>query len=66
MKELDLIVLLTTPSTNTLTSLTYSYQELGYQQFWGTVITIIMVITVAVNLVSEKLSDADLSQGMGG
>lgn len=66
MKELDLIVLLTTPSTNTLTSLTYSYQELGYQQFSGTVITIIMVITVVVYLLSEKLSDADLSQGMGG
>ena len=33
MKELDLIVLLTTPATNTLSSLTYTYQELGYDQF---------------------------------
>lgn len=66
MKELDLIVLLATPSTNTLSSLTYTYQELGYDQFSGAVITIIMVITIVVYLLSEKLAHADLTQGIGG
>ncbi len=66
MKELDLIVLLVTPRTSTLSSLTYTYQELGFDQFSGAVITIIMVITILVYLLSEKLSNADLSQGIGG
>lgn len=66
MKELDLLVLLSTPSTSTLSSLTYTYQELGFEQFSSAVITIIMIITVAVYLASEKLAHADLSQGIGG
>lgn len=66
MKELDLIVLLSTPSTSTLSSLTYTYQELGFYQFSSAVITVIMVLTIAFYLLSEKLTHADLSQGIGG
>lgn len=66
MKELDLVVLLSTPSTSTLSSLTYTYQELGFDQFSSAVITVIMVITIAIYLLSEKLAHADLSKGIGG
>ena len=66
MKELDLVVLLSTPSMSTLSSLTYTYQELGFDQFSSAVITVIMVITIAIYLLSEKLAHADLSKGIGG
>jgi iron(III) transport system permease protein len=66
MKELDLIVLLSTPATSTLSSLTYTYQELGFYQFSSAVITVIMILTIAFYLLSEKLAHADLSQGIGG
>lgn len=66
MKELDLLVLLTTPSTATLTALTYSYSDLGFDQLSNVVILIIMALTMAIYLLSEKLAKADISQGIGG
>ncbi len=65
MKELALIVLLVTPKTQTLTSMTYSYNESGYGQYANAVITVIMVIIISVNLIANKLADADISKGMG-
>jgi iron(III) transport system permease protein len=66
MKELDLLVLLVTPKTGTLTTLTYSYAESGFQQFSDVIMTVIVFIIIVVYFISLKIGDADISSGMGG
>lgn len=66
MKELDLIVLLVTPSNTTLVNLTYAYAETGFQQYSNALVVIIMTIVVGVYLISNKLGNADISKGIGG
>lgn len=66
MKELDLIVLLMTPSTSTLAAMTYSYAESGFHQFSDAVITLIVIIIMAVYLLAAKLGKVDMSKGLGG
>ncbi len=66
MKELALIMLLVTPETATLTTLTYSYTESGFEQFSDAITTLIIFIIIAVNFIARKVSKADISQGIGG
>ena len=66
MKELALIMLLVTPQTSTLTSLTYSYAESGYAQFSNAITTLIIIIIMVVNFIARKVSKADISKGIGG
>ncbi len=66
MKELDLIVLLMTPSTSTLTAMTYSYAESSFHQFSDAVTTLIVAIIMIVYLAAAKLGKLDMSKGLGG
>lgn len=66
MKELALIMLLVTPQTSTLTTLTYSYTESGFQQFSNAITTLIIVIIIFVNVIATKVTKADISKGIGG
>ncbi len=66
MKELDLVVLLMTPSTSTLTAVTYSYAEGGFHQFSDAVITVIVAIIMVVYLLAAKIGKVDMSKGLGG
>jgi iron(III) transport system permease protein len=66
MKELDLVVLLMTPSTSTLAAMTYSYAESGFHQFSDALITVIVIIIMAVYFISAKIGNVDMSKGLGG
>lgn len=66
MKELDLIVLLVTPNTGTLTTLTFNYAESGYQQYADAIIIIIIAIILVTHFLATKFGKADLSKGIGG
>ena len=66
MKELALIMLLITPKTSTLTTLTYSYTESGFEQFSNAITTVIIFIIITVNLIAKKVGKADISKGIGG
>jgi iron(III) transport system permease protein len=66
MKELDLIVLLVTPSRNTLTNLTYYYADSGFHQFSDAVVTLIVFIIIVIYFLAVKIGKADISQGIGG
>lgn len=66
MKELDLLILLVTPNTRTLTCLTFAYTETGFHQFADAIMTVIAVIIIAVYLISLKIGDADITEGIGG
>jgi len=66
MKELDLVVLLMTPSTSTLAAMTYSYAESGFHQFSDAVITVIVAIIMIVYVLSARIGKVDMSKGLGG
>ena len=55
MRELSLIILLVTPETRTLTTMTFRYQEQGYAQFSSAISVLIIVIVVVGELLSRKL-----------
>ncbi|RTE10906.1 iron ABC transporter permease [Paenibacillus whitsoniae] len=66
MKELDLIILLVTPKTSTLTTLTFRYAEKGYQQYANAVVIIIITLIMLTHFIATKYGKADLSKGIGG
>ena len=66
MKELDLVVLLMTPATSTLTAMTYSYADSGFHQFSDAVITLIVAIIMVVYVLAGKIGKVDMSKGLGG
>ncbi|GGA34017.1 ABC transporter permease [Paenibacillus physcomitrellae] len=66
MKEMELIIMLVTPRTETLTTLTFYYAEKGYEQLTNVILMIIIAIVMAVYLLSVKFGKADLTQGIGG
>jgi len=66
MKELDLIILLITPKLATLPYMAYSYANGNFQQFSNVVAVIMFAIVMIVYLIANKISNTDLSSGMGG
>nr|WP_170312269.1 iron ABC transporter permease [Paenibacillus sacheonensis] len=66
MKEMELIILLVTPRTETLTTLTFYYAEKGYEQLTNVILMIIIFIVMAVYAAAVKFGKADLTQGIGG
>lgn len=66
MKELDLIIMLVTPSTNTLTTLTFDLQEGGYPQLANAIVVIIIIVIVVVYLLTTIIGRTDISRGIGG
>ncbi|OPH46918.1 ABC transporter permease [Paenibacillus ferrarius] len=66
MKEMDSIILLITPKTGTLTTLTFWYAEKGFFQLTNAIIVIIIIIIMVVYAVATKIGKADLTKGIGG
>ena len=66
MKQLDLILLLVTPTTGTLSTLTFDYAESGYPQFANAIMLIIIAITMIAYYIAVKWGKADLTKGIGG
>ena len=54
MRELSLIILLVTPETRTLTTITFRYQEQGYTQFSSAISVLIILIIVCAEVVSKR------------
>lgn len=58
MRELSLIILLVTPSTRTLTTMTFRYTEQGYAQFADAIIVLIIFLVLAGDWVARRLGRA--------
>ncbi len=56
MRELSLIILLVTPNTRTLTTMTFRYVEQGYAQFADAIIMLIVLIVVAGEFLARRFS----------
>lgn len=55
MRELSLIILLVTPHTRTLTTMTFRYVEQGYAQFADAIIVLIVFIVIAGEFLARRL-----------
>jgi iron(III) transport system permease protein len=54
MRELSLIILLVTPTTRTLTTMTFRYVEQGYAQFADAIIVLIVVIVITGEFLARR------------
>lgn len=66
IKQLELIIILITPTTETLTTLTFDYAEKGYTQLTDAMLIITILIIFCVYIISFIFGKTDLSKGIGG
>ena len=59
MRELAVIVLLVSPNTRTLTTMTFRYQEQGYVQFSSAISMMIIVIVLVGNFAAKKITKVE-------
>lgn len=60
MRELSLIILLVTPETRTLTSMTFRYVEQGYSQFADAIIVLIVILVVAGEFAARRMGKREM------
>ena len=63
MKELDLLVILISPNTQTLPYMAYSYMSGGMEQFSNVVAIIMFVVVFVIYWIANKFFNADITQG---
>jgi iron(III) transport system permease protein len=66
MKELSLVVMLATPGTELLSTLSVRLVDYGYTQLQNAVVLIIAVIALAATFGAQRLTRSGLATGMGG
>ena len=66
MKELDLIMILMTPSQATLPYMAYTYSTGGFQQPASAVAIVMFVMVFFFHWIANKFFDADIAGGLGG
>jgi iron(III) transport system permease protein len=65
MRELSLIILLVTPSTQVLASMTMRYKENGNEQQANAVILILIVLVLIGNFIISRFRGGSLEKGLG-
>ena len=65
-REMELFVLLYTPSSALLTTLLFMYNQKGYDQFANAITLLIVIIVIALNTLINKLTGASIDSGIGG
>lgn len=65
MKEMDLIVLLVTPKTQTLATLTFDYADRNSSQLSNALVVIMVVLILTVYSLTRRFGMAELSKGAG-
>lgn len=65
MKEMELIILLITPKTETLTTLTFYYTEKSFTQLTNAIIIFTILIIMSVYLIATIIGKVELTKGIG-
>ena len=60
MRELSLIILLVTPNTRTLTTMTFRYVEQGYSQFADAIIVLIVILVIGGEFIARRLGKKEM------
>lgn len=63
MKELDLLVILISPTTQTMPYMAYSYMSGGMDQYSNVVAIIMFLVVFLIYWIANRFFDADISQG---
>ena len=66
MRELSLIIILITPGTHLLTSLTFKFTDYGYYSISNALLLINILLVLVATIGVQKLTKNDLSAGLGG
>jgi iron(III) transport system permease protein len=66
MREVDLFTLLVPNAHFLLTTLLLEFNQTGYDQYANAVTLMVIVIVLAINLLSEKLTGASVAKGIDG
>ena len=66
MREMELFVMLYTPSSMLLTTLLFFYNQKGYDQFANAITLIIVIVIVSFNALINKITGASIDSGIGG
>jgi iron(III) transport system permease protein len=66
MRELSLIIILITPGTHLLTTLTFQFTDYGYYNISNALLLINIVLVLLSTALVQKLTKNDLSEGLGG
>lgn len=65
MRELSLIILLVTPSTQVLASMTMRYSENGNEQQANAVIILLVMLVIIGNFIISRFRGGSLKKGLG-
>ena len=63
MKELDLLVILISPTTQTMPYMAYSYMSGGMEQYSNVVAILMLLVVFLIYWIANKFFNADISQG---
>ncbi len=66
MRELSLLIILITPGTHLLTTLTFKYTDYGYYSISNALLLINIFIVLVLTIIVQKITKSDLSKGLGG
>lgn len=66
MRELSLLIILITPGTHLLTTLTFKYTDYGFYSISNALLLINIFIVLVLTMVVQKITGSDLSKGLGG
>lgn len=66
MRELDLFVLLYTPSSILLTTILFQYNSKGFDQYANAITLMTIVLVILMNAIVNKLTGASIEKGVGG
>ena len=64
MKELDLLVILISPSTQTMPYMAYSYMNGGMEQYSNVVAILMFMVVFLIYWIANRFFNADISQGL--
>ncbi|MFW6287945.1 MAG: ABC transporter permease, partial [bacterium] len=66
MRELSLIIILITPGTQLLTTLTFQYTDYGFYSISNALLLINIFIVLILTILVQKITGADMAEGLGG
>ncbi|MFA7574725.1 MAG: iron ABC transporter permease [Arcobacteraceae bacterium] len=66
MRELSLLIILITPGTHLLTTLTFKYTDYGYYSISNALLLINIFVVLILCAIVQKITKSDLSKGLGG
>lgn len=65
-RELSLLILLVTPSTQLATTITLRYTDRGWYPYTNGMVLLLVIVVITSTILSRRLMKTDLAKGLGG